>query len=206
MDNYHYIVSSLPVLSQDFDFASCTPESIVDEILEQCSGKDRETIGFLMKGFEAGNLCADFYREALTHRDRFIREYFAYDLQARNARVRYLNRELERPADKDVLDINADEDLPAIETGEFPEGPAIEAVLAGNDLLAREKGLDDLAWRKVDEITTFNYFDLDTILGFICKLQTAARWFRLDEATGREMFHRLVSEIRGTFQGVKYEG
>ena len=30
------------------------------------------------------------------------------------------------------------------------------------------------------------------------------RWLKLDEQTGREMFRRLVEEVRGTFKGVEY--
>lgn len=205
MNNYEYIVSSLPILSRNFDFSNCSPESILDEIQAQCSDKDKTLIAFLLRGFDAESLCEDFYREALTHSNRFIREYFAFDLQVRNAKVRYLNTQLERPTGKDILDINADEDAPVVEIGEFEEEKELESILSGEDLLIREKGLDDLSWKKVDEITTFNYFDIEAILGFICKLQTTARWFRLDEATGREMFRKLVEEIRGTFQGVKYE-
>ena len=57
---------------------------------------------------------------------------------------------------------------------------------------------------KISTLTTFNYFDIDTILGFIAKLNIVARWFRLDEQTGREMFKKLVDEVRGTFTGVQY--
>ena len=205
MDNYHYIVASLPVMSPDYSFGSDTPESLIGEITEQCSGKDLEVIGFLMKGFDSESLDCGFYREALTHRNRFIREYFAFDLNLRNARVRYLNRQLGRPSEKDVMDINADEDAPRIETGDFEESGRVEEILSGSDLLERERGLDRLVWDKVDTLTTFDWFDLETILGFICRLQISARWYRLDAKTGKEMFRRLVEEIRGTFQGVHYE-
>ena len=60
-------------------------------------------------------------------------------------------------------------------------------------------------WDKINEITTFNYFDLDAIPGFIARLHIIGRWFALGEKTGREMFRRLVDEVRGTFKGVNYE-
>ena len=61
-------------------------------------------------------------------------------------------------------------------------------------------------WEKINTLTTFNYFDIDAILGFITKMNIVARWFRLDEQTGREMFQKLVNEVRGTFKGVEYNG
>ena len=60
-------------------------------------------------------------------------------------------------------------------------------------------------WDKILETTTFDYFDLEAILGFIARLHIIGRWFALDEKTGREMFIRLVNEVRDTFKGVKYE-
>ena len=61
-------------------------------------------------------------------------------------------------------------------------------------------------WEKIGNLTTFNYFDIDAILGFITKLNIVARWYKLDEQTGREMFKKLVDEVRGTFKGVEYNG
>ena len=45
------------------------------------------------------------------------------------------------------------------------------------------------------------YFDINVILGFLCKLHIVSRWAMLDEQTGREMFRKLVDEVRGTFRG-----
>ncbi len=206
MDNYYYIVANLPVIAPDYRFSEQTPDEIIGEIYEQLSSKDRSLVDFLLKGYQTENLCAEFYREALGHGNAFIREWFRFDLHVRNAKVAYLNKQLDRPAGKDILDINADEDLPRVETGEFEEAAQLDAVLSGDDLLARERGIDELSWDKVSSMTTFDYFDIEAVLGFICKLQIAARWFRLDEATGREMFRKLVDEIRGTFKGVQYQG
>ena len=36
------------------------------------------------------------------------------------------------------------------------------------------------------------------------KMMIIRRWLILDEATGREMFKKLVDEVRGTFKGVEY--
>jgi len=204
MNNYHYIVSSLPVLSHDGKFGDTTPDSIMAEIVEQLSEKDNAVLEFVEKGFDAESLNADFYREALTHRNRFVREYFRFDLAVRNAKVRYLNAELGRPAGKDVLDINADEDAEYIETGDFDESAKLDAALHAGDILSREKGIDDLTWEKIDTLTTFDYFNLEAVLGFVAKLHIVARWYKLDEETGRQLFKQLVDEVRGTFKGVQF--
>ena len=89
---------------------------------------------------------------------------------------------------------------------EFEEAAALETILNTGDILSRERGIDDLMWEKINSLTIFNYFDIDAILGFITKLNIVARWYKLDEQTGREMFKKLVDEVRGTFNGVEYNG
>ena len=200
MNNYYYIVASLPVLSHEWKPGAETPQSIRQDILEQCSGKDRQLVMLLEDGFVDGNLTPDFYRTALAHRNRFIREYFRFDLCVRNAKVRYLNRALGRDPEKDtvVLDEDATEET-------FDEASSLDAILHGKDILERERGIDDLIWGKIDDLTTYDYFDIEAILGFLAKLHIVERWYTLDEQTGREMFRKLVDEVRGTFKGVRYE-
>lgn len=200
MNNYHYIVAGLPVLSHDWNPGEHTPESIWAEILEQCSEKDRKTIGMLEKGFVDENLTEDFYRQALASRNRFVRDYFRFDLNVRNAKVRYLNEALGRDPKKDVIVLTEDDSQ-----DEFEEVSKLDAVLHGKDILERERGIDDLMWDKIDEMTTYDYFDIEAILGFLAKLHIVERWYILDEKTGREMFRKLVDEVRGTFKGVRFD-
>ena len=208
MNNYEYIVASLPDITTGWKFGEKTPEDYIEEIVSLCSNKDRETITFLMDGYCDEKLNAEFYCEALQHKNEFIREFFLFDLNVRNAKVKYLNKALGREADRDVLTFGEDAAPKVLEATEkeFEEAAALEAVFAQADILSRERGIDDLMWDKISNLTTFNYFDINAILGFITKLNIVARWFRLDEQTGREMFKQLVDEVRGTFKGVEYNG
>ncbi len=208
MNNYEYIVASLPDITTGWKFGEKTPEDYIEEIVSLCSDKDRQTIEFLMKGYQDENLNHTFYAEALTHSDAFIREYFRFDLNVRNAKVKYLNKALGRPSDKDVLQFSEETAQVILDAvgEEFEEAGDLDTVLNLGDILSRERGIDDLVWDKINSLTTFNYFDIDAILGFITKMNIVARWFRLDEQTGREMFQKLVDEVRGTFKGVEYNG
>ena len=208
MKNYEYIVASLPDITTGWKFGEKGPEDYIEEIVSLCSEKDRKLIEFLLSGYLEENLNAGFYGEALTHKDAFIREYFRFDLNVRNAKVKYLNKALGREADKDVLTFPEDTAQPILDAiaEEFEEAAALETILNTGDILSRERGIDDLMWEKINFLTTFNYFDIDAILGFITKLNIVARWYKLDEQTGREMFKKLVDEVRGTFNGVEYNG
>ena len=208
MKNYEYIVASLPDITTGWKFGEKGPEDYIEEIVSLCSDKDRKLIEFLMSGYLEENLNAGFYGKALTHKDAFIREYFRFDLNVRNAKVKYLNKALGRDAEKDVMLFGEDTPQAVLDAvaEEFEEEADIETILNTGDILSRERGIDDLMWEKIDSLTTFNYFDIDAILGFITKLNIVARWYRLDEQTGREMFKKLVDEVRGTFKGVEYNG
>ena len=200
MDNYYYIGAGLPVISHDWKPGDVTPESIREEIIGQCSSRDRKTIELLLEGFVEENLTAEFYRKALSCKNRFIREYFLLDLNVRNAKVRYLNEALGRDPEKDVVRLY--EDSPQ---EEFEEAQKLDGILHCTDILERERGIDDLMWARIEEMTISDYFDLEAVLGFLARLHIVERWYRLDDKTGREMFRRLVDEVRGTFKGVRFD-
>ena len=160
---------------------------------------------FLLKGFSDKELNADFYAAALRQRNRFLREYFRFDLNLRNAKVRYLNAQLGREPDQDLM---TGEDPEAedvdIDGFRFTGGEFEEALKVDNILVSREKGLDDLLWDKIDGLSTFHYFDIEAVLAYIAKLHIVTRWLNLDEEVGRDVFRRLLKDVRGTYKGVKY--
>ena len=196
MNNYEYIVASLPVIASDYRGPLDT-DAIISEIRSQLSPKDEAVLDTLLKGFDSDSLDAEFYRTALASKNHFIAGYFGYDLDVRNCRVAYLNKALGRPEGQDLLVL--DEDEPR----EFEDLEKVNAVLEGSDILERERGLDDIMWERIDELTLMEVFTLDQILGFVAKLQIVARWLRLDPQTGRELFRQLVEEIRNNKKSIE---
>ncbi len=207
MNNYIYIIAGLPDFTPDWRQGDKSLDDYFEQMRELLSEKDNETISFITKGFDKDQIGFDFYKEALAHRMGFIREFFQFDLNVRNQKVRYLNQALGRDAEKDILSMR---DPEAEDTGlepeepEFKESARLQAILEGNDILSRERGIDDLYWDKIDELTLFDYLNFDKILGVVAKMMIIRRWLILDEETGRAMFKKLVDEVRGTFKGVEY--
>lgn len=207
MNNYIYIIAGLPDFTPDWRQGDKSLDDYFEQMRELLSEKDNETISFIIKGFDKDQIGYDFYKEALAHRMGFIREFFQFDLNVRNQKVRYLNQALGRDAEKDILSMR---DPEAEDTGlepeepEFKESARLQAILEGNDILSRERGIDDLYWDKIDELTLFDYLNFDKILGVVAKMMIIRRWLILDEETGRAMFKKLVDEVRGTFKGVEY--
>ena len=211
MSNYEYIISSLPYLTMDFKYPGQAGfNSVISDIKRDLDERDQSLVEFLLKGFNEKALDADFYAEALKSRNKFLREYFRFDLNLRNAKVRYLNAQLGRDPDQDVM-TGEDEDAEDVDIdgfrfngGEFEEAVKVDAILSQTDLVAREKGLDDVLWDKIDSLATFHYFDIEAVLAYIAKLRIVTRWLNLDEEVGRDVFRRLLKDVRGTYKGVKY--
>ena len=207
MNNYVYIIAGLPDFTPDWRQGEKSLDEYLTQMRELLSAKDNEVLEFIIKGFDKDQIGLDLYKAALSHRSGFIREFFQFDLNVRNQKVRYLNQALGRDPEKDVISLR---DPEAEETGLEPEEPEfkeyekLQHILEGNDILSRERGIDDLYWEKIDEITLFDYLNFDRILGMTVKMMIIRRWLILDEETGRRMFKKLVDEVRGTFKGVEY--
>lgn len=199
MANYEYIIASLPVLNKGGKGLTIEEEeAVLSEITEQLSNSDRNLVSFLQKGWDDASLNEEFYSSALRHRNSFLRRYFTFDLMMRNAKVEFLNKALGRPEGMDLVSPEGFEPDP-------DELQKAESALATDNLLGRERAMDELMWEMADEAVLFNLFDINVVLAFLSKLHIVQRWSRLDENTGREMFRRLVDEVRGTFRGVDYK-
>ena len=197
MNNYEYIIASLPDFTPDKGPAAESPEEIIEFVHSQLKERDLALAGILEDGWNGDKLNLEFYEQALAQKNRFLREYFGFDLAVRNAKVRHLNKALGRPEDTDIF-------LPIEEPDQELEA-TLDKIYEDTDILAKERAIDRLVWDRIDEITTFDYFDIDAILGFLAKLHIAQRWMALDEESGRAMFRQLTQEVRSTFKGVNYE-
>ena len=189
VNNYEYIIASLPVLVRGTGsgLSATDADGILKEVRSLLEGRDTDLLDLILGSYEGDGPDEAFYRSMASCRNAFARNYFAYDLDVRNAKTAYLNAALGRPDGTDEVHLS---------DGEFEDRAAVDAVLADTDLLSRERGLDNLMWDKAEELVQFHVFDLDVILSFVVRLKITDRWLQLDEETGREFFRKLVNEIR----------
>ena len=103
MDNYAYIIAGLPDLRlEDERTGSFSAEDLIKEIRGLLSARDEAVLDLLLEGCDPEKLNADFYQKALQHGNRFIRDWFRFDLDLRNTVVSYLNDSLGRPEEEDM--------------------------------------------------------------------------------------------------------
>ena len=185
MNNYPYIIASLPDLVLDFENHDFDYAFIRENIFFSLSEEDRRLVEWLESGFVESNLNADFYRDCARCGNRFIRNYFAFDYLLRSEKVAYLERR---------------------ESGEdFEEKEALHKAVTVPDILKREQAISTVVWNKIEDLVILEVFNIDVILAFLAKFNIIARWNRLDRATGRKLFDEFVQEIDATYNRNKID-
>lgn len=157
-----------------------------------------------------------FYEEVCENDNEFIREWFTFDRNLRNV-IAGVNcrKELSHldilATDRDkaaaVLLIGRDDVAEGIlrsnaaDFGVTSQFPYVERVvaLARGDVQEFEKGIDNLRWEVLDEMTTFSYFGAETVFAFFIKLAIVERWMALDPQTGKEKRDRLLEELMASY-------
>ena len=185
MNNYPYIIASLPDLVLDFERHEFDYAFVRENIVFSLGAEDCKMVELLESGFDEGNLTPEFYAGCERCSNRFIRNYFAFDFKLRTEKVAWLEGR---------------------ESGEdFEEKEALHKAFALPDIFRREQAVSSIVWNKIEELVVLEVFDLDVILAFLAKFQIISRWNRLDAATGRKLFDEFVQEIDETYNKNKID-
>lgn len=195
-NNYVYIVAGLPDIVLDFKNSNLSYEDVANGIKQFVSPEDIKIIELCEEGFDQEKLTPLFYQEIESSRNNFLRFYYTFDRNIRNTQVAYLAKK---------SGVKYDAFIVGESDNEYEEYKSVETILSNSNILEREHLLDCLRWDKVNVLSTFDYFNLNKILAFLIKLNIVDRWNRLDEASGRELFKKLVDDVRGTFKGIEFE-
>ena len=211
MNNYHYIIASLPVLSKGTEDRLLDLEKIKDEIKSQCSQKDVEEIDFFCRILDGSALDKAYFEKAARSSSRLTRLYSKLERQIRNMMVSSAAQRLFAPERADELTAKYQVDLQADPYGDYLEPAdteadlthsdiqALNSVFAEENIVSKEKHLDDFKWEKINAFTTLDFFNIDCILAFLAKGHLVDRWLHLDAEKGKHLFRKLVEEVRGSF-------
>jgi hypothetical protein len=191
MDNYVYIVAGLPELTANYEGGDFDYMAVKDSIMELLSEKDQQLVELMEEGFDESTLGADFYVKTAKSKNRFLREYFDFDARLRNIKVQYLAKRLGKKGDDYLVEMP---------DADFEEQNQIRAILEDVDFVDREQKMDELKWEKASDIARMDYFNMNSILSFLVKAKTVQRWAELDPEKGKEMFTKLLEEIRNNKQ------
>ena len=64
------------------------------------------------------------------------------------------------------------------------------------DIYERERKIDKIRWDWLEENTVFDYFNIEYLFAYLCKLQILERWVQLNAEEGERVFRELIANIK----------
>jgi hypothetical protein len=168
----------------------------------------------LMPDLNSDDRLSWFFFESVTaHENEFVAAWFTFERDLRNilaalaVRRRMPHLQQREPEYLKCLEsalicrTDVEERLLASAAPDFGltgQLPWIERVLQlpADDFIQRERSIDLLRWDMLDELTTFTYFQIETLLAFCLRLMIVERWMGLDPQTGRKRLEQLLLGLK----------
>ncbi|MBF6628899.1 MAG: DUF2764 family protein [Proteiniphilum sp.] len=73
---------------------------------------------------------------------------------------------------------------------------AIQRLSEEGDIYERERKLDKFRWEWLEQNTTLDYFNIEYIFAYLCKLQILERWVSLNAVEGERVFRDLITGLK----------
>jgi hypothetical protein len=148
-------------------------------------------------------LSALYFEYAMKCKNAFITQWFELNLNINNILTAITCRKYN--LDKKLYIIGDNEVAENIRTSnarDFGLGDEIDYLLdlqriaEESDLMAREKKIDLLKWKWLEDNTFFKVFDIECLFTYILKLEMIERWTSLDKTTGEKTFREIVGGMK----------
>ncbi|RNC65875.1 DUF2764 family protein [Proteiniphilum sp. X52] len=68
------------------------------------------------------------------------------------------------------------------------------------DIYERERKIDKFRWDWLDDNTLFDYFNIEYIFAYLCKLRILERWVSLNAQEGERVFRELITQLKNEIQ------
>lgn len=193
---------SLDFLKENLDNPNIFPDYIIDfvqKVREKRERGDSEENYLNLLQY----VWTQFYHQiAPKSKSKFIRSWFGFDQILRNIQTAWTCRKLGVPIEEHLIGTN---DIGYFVKFNLPDLGLRKELLFGDqifnlldediDLLEREFRLDEIRWQMADELTTFNYFDMDKVLSILAKADIVDRWSKLDKERGAVLFDGFVKTL-----------
>lgn len=74
--------------------------------------------------------------------------------------------------------------------------PELQRIAEETELTSREKKIDLLKWKWLDDQTFFKTFDVESVFAYLLKLEMIERWVSLDKVKGEQTFRELIGAMK----------
>ena len=152
-------------------------------------------------------LTALYYAYAMKCRNRFVSSWFGFNQVMNNVLVALTARKYKWDvASLIVGDTEICESLRTSNARDFGLGSEVDCldqlvkISETEELLEREKKIDQLRWNWMEEATFFNYFTIERLFVFLLQLEMIERWISLDKEKGNQMFRNIIATLKDEVQ------
>ena len=152
-------------------------------------------------------LAALYYEYAMKCKNKFVSSWFAFNLTMNNILVALTARKFKMDSaplivgDTDVceaLRTSGARDFGL--TGEVDFLDQLVKISETEELVEREKKIDQLRWNWMEEATFFNYFTVERLFVFLLQLEMIERWISLDKEKGNQLFRSIIATLKDEVQ------
>lgn len=158
--------------------------------------------------YKAENLLASaYYAYAMKSKNPFIASWFEFNLNINNILAAFAARKYKMNVaevivgDTEVCEMlrtsNA-RDFGLSETLDYFE--PLQRLVETDDLEEREKKVDQLKWKWLEDASFFHYFTVERLFVFLLQLEMIERWVLLDKEKGSELFRQMIQNLKDEVQ------
>ena len=163
---------------------------------------------FSEEGFlHEDRLAALYYAYAMECGNQFVSSWFGFNLTINNILVALTARKFKLDiAPLIVGDTEVCEALRTSNARDFGLGTEVDyleqlvKISETEELVDRERKLDQLRWNWMEEATFFDYFTVERLFVFLLQLEMIERWITLDKEKGNQLFRSIIAALKDEVQ------
>lgn len=152
-------------------------------------------------------LAALYYSYGMSSNNAFIASWFEFNLNLNNILAALVARKYKLEVSSVIVGATSiceqlrtsnARDFGLNETLEYFE--ALQRIADIEELVEREKKVDMLKWKWLEDESFFHYFTIERIFVFLMQLEMIERWISLDKEKGNELFRKMIQDLKNEVQ------
>ena len=152
-------------------------------------------------------LASDYYSFAMTSKNRFVSAWFEFNLNINNIQSAIAARKYKLDVSSvivgntdvcEMLRVSNARDFGLGETLTYLDN--IQRIAEIDDLVEKEKKIDQLKWDWLEVESFFDYFTVERLFVFLLQLEMIERWISLDKDKGNELFRAMIKALKDDVQ------
>ncbi len=152
-------------------------------------------------------LAALYYSYGMSSNNAFIASWFEFNLNLNNILAALAARKYKLEVSSVIVGATSiceqlrtsnARDFGLNETLQYFE--ALQRIADIEELVEREKKVDMLKWKWLEDESFFHYFTIERIFVFLMQLEMIERWISLDKEKGNELFRKMIQDLKNEVQ------